>query len=359
MDVRLTPEQHALRDSVARVVGHHGVHAVGELDDTARASKLNTAIVAAGWRELRTDTGRGEPLASAVEVAIVAEELARGLGDAAFCGPILAAELRRLAGAPDTTTIETVLFDGKLAGLLGQSINGDQSTSKDRSIAIDAAGATSALLVVASGDHYNIGMFDLAAERTLLDLTRPSARPSSAEATRLVAEQQTPLSTEALTRWTAFGLALTAADLVGTMRGTIELATEYAKARQQYGVAVGSFQAVQHMLADALVAMEGSRSVTLHAAWAVDALAPDDALGAAALAKAYCARAARRVCETSIQVHGGIGNTWECLGHVYLRRALLSIDMLGGIGPSLKRVLAHHDVHGDAGSTQGGTDGLR
>ena len=75
-----------------------------------------------------------------------------------------------------------------------------------------------------------------------------------------------------------------------------------------------------------------SRSVSLHAAWAVDALPADDALAAAAVAKAYCARAARTVCETAIQVHGGIGNTWECLAHVYLRRALLSSDLLGGVG---------------------------
>jgi alkylation response protein AidB-like acyl-CoA dehydrogenase len=107
---------------------------------------------------------------------------------------------------------------------------------------------------------------------------------------------------------------------------------------------VGSFQAVQHMLADAFVAMEGSQSVSLHAAWAVDALAPTGALAAGAVAKAYCARAARAVCETVIQVHGGIGNTWECLAHVYLRRALLSIEMLGGVGPSLERVLAHHHI---------------
>jgi alkylation response protein AidB-like acyl-CoA dehydrogenase len=87
--------------------------------------------------------------------------------------------------------------------------------------------------------------------------------------------------------------------------------------------------------------MEGSRSLALHAAWAVDALEPQDAFAAAAAAKAYAARAARSVCETAIQVHGGIGNTWECLAHVYLRRALLSIDVLGGVGPNLDRVLAH------------------
>ena len=95
---------------------------------------------------------------------------------------------------------------------------------------------------------------------------------------------------------------------------------------------------------------EGARSVTLHAAWAVDALAPADALAAAAVAKAYCARAARTVCETAIQVHGGIGNTWECLAHVYLRRALLSSDLLGDVGVSLARVLEHQGI--------GGRDGL-
>ena len=139
---------------------------------------------------------------------------------------------------------------------------------------------------------------------------------------------------------------MTAADLVGTMRGAVALAADYAKDRRQYGQAIGSFQAVQHLLADAFVATEGSRSAALHAGWAVDALAPADALGAAAVAKAYGARAARSVCETAIQVHGGIGNTWECLAHVHLRRALLSSDVFGGAGPSLARVLAHRGIGG-------------
>ncbi len=152
-------------------------------------------------------------------------------------------------------------------------------------------------------------------------------------------------------RWHALGVALTSADLVGVMRGAIDLACAYATSRQQFGRPVGSFQAIQHLLADALVLMEGSRSVTRHAAWAVDALPADDALAAAAGAKAYCARSARSVCETSIQVHGGIGNTWECLAHVHLRRALLSSEILGGVGVNMARVLAHHGI--------GGGDGLR
>jgi alkylation response protein AidB-like acyl-CoA dehydrogenase len=147
-----------------------------------------------------------------------------------------------------------------------------------------------------------------------------------------------------LTAWTALGLALTSAELVGTMRGAVDLSVAYAKDRTQYGTAIGSFQAVQHLLADAFTLMEGARSIALHAAWAVDALPPEGALAAGAAAKAYCARAARTVCETAIQVHGGIGNTWECLAHVHLRRALLSIDVLGGVGPSLDRLMEHHGL---------------
>jgi alkylation response protein AidB-like acyl-CoA dehydrogenase len=170
-----------------------------------------------------------------------------------------------------------------------------------------------------------------------IDLTRPS---------RLVG-RATPvgeIGSDALVAWTALGLALTSAELVGVMRGAVDLAVGYARERTQYGSAIGSFQAVQHLLADAFTLTEGSRSIALHAAWAVDALPPGDAVAAGAAAKAYCARAARTVCETAIQVHGGIGNTWECMAHVFLRRALLSTDVLGGVGPSLERVLSHNGI---------------
>jgi alkylation response protein AidB-like acyl-CoA dehydrogenase len=144
-------------------------------------------------------------------------------------------------------------------------------------------------------------------------------------------------------------LAVACADLVGVMRGAVALAADYARERRQYGASIGSFQEVQHLLADAQVAMEGSRSIALHAAWAVDALPGPDALAAASSAKAYCGRAARAVCETAIQVHGGIGNTWECLAHVYLRRALLSTELFGGVGISLDRVLAGRGIGDDDG----------
>jgi alkylation response protein AidB-like acyl-CoA dehydrogenase len=217
-------------------------------------------------------------------------------------------------------------------------------------MAIDAHGAHQALVLVAAPDGNTLGRIELGEPAEPVDLTR-SVVPRRGTGWETIPEQGRRLTHDDLTAWMALGLAVTAAELVGTMRGACDLATGYAKDRRQYGRPVGSFQAVQHLLADALVAMEGARSTALHAAWAVDALPPPDALAAGAMAKAWCARAARSVCETAIQVHGGIGNTWECLAHVHLRRALLSIDVLGGTGPNLDRVLAHHGI--------GGSDGLR
>ena len=118
MDVRLSAEQVALRDAAAQVVDRLGVQTVAGLDDRERAMKLNAAVDASGWRELRTagDDGRA-PWASAVEVALVAEELGRGLADAPFLGATLAAELRRLAGAPPALEPETVALRGDLQAL--------------------------------------------------------------------------------------------------------------------------------------------------------------------------------------------------------------------------------------------------
>jgi alkylation response protein AidB-like acyl-CoA dehydrogenase len=169
------------------------------------------------------------------------------------------------------------------------------------------------------------------------DLTRAVHEVAPGTAVTLV-EGAGALTADDITAWTALGLALTSADLVGVMRGVLDVTVEYAGQRNQFGVPVGSFQAVQHLLADARCLMEGSFSVALHASWAVDNLAPAEACAAGRVAKAYCARAARTVCETAVQVHGGIGNTWECVVHVFLRRALLSSEWFGDDGEQLRHL---------------------
>ncbi len=321
MDVRLTAEERALRDSVVRVVQRLAPKTVGDLDDKERADKLDSAVAASGWRGLRTAGEEGKPWASGVAAAIVAEELARGGADAPYLGPVLAAELRRLSGAAAAVSCETVALTTDL-GRAGVGV------------AVDSAGAVNAVGV--RGDD----VVELSVGHGLpsIDLTRPSSATGAQGAT------VGALTGEGLARWMALGLAISCADLVGVMRGTLEMSIAYAKVRSQYGAPIGSFQAVQHLLADAHVAMEGSRSIGLYAAWAVDALPARESLAAAAAAKGYCSRAARSVCETAIQVHGGIGNTWECMAHVFLRRAVLSSDVLGGVGPNLDRVLAYRSI---------------
>jgi alkylation response protein AidB-like acyl-CoA dehydrogenase len=340
VDVRLSPEQVALRESAAQVVDRLGPATVAQLDDAERAGKLDAAVLAAGWRELRMPDDDGEPWASAVEVAVIAEELGRGLADAAFLGPTLAADLRRRVGAPATTAIATIVLSSDLSRLA--------EADDAHATAVDAQGASSALLLLPGERGRRLGVVPLGVATTSADLTRVARRQESQQATALEGQTR-PLEADDMARWQSLGLAVACADLVGTMRGALGLATEYAKERKQYGAAIGSFQAVQHMLADAHVATEGARSIALHAAWAVDALAADEALATCSAAKAYCASAARTVCETSIQVHGGIGNTWECLAHVFLRRALFSAEVLGGIGPNLERVLAARGIGGGNG----------
>lgn len=341
MDVRLSPEQVALRESAAQVVDRLGPSTVVQLDDSERAGKLDAAVTAAGWRELRTASDDGSPWASAVEVAVIAEELGRGIADAAFLGPTLAADLRRRSGAPPASANETVALGGDLARLA--------EADDEDVIAIDAHGAAAALLLMARDGGRALGAVSLGAEAPGADLTRPVARSGDGEQVRALEGQTRLLGADDLARWQSLGLAAACADLVGTMRGALALAIEYAKERKQYGATIGSFQAVQHLLADAHVATEGSRSIALHAAWAVDALPAAGAVAACSAAKAYCARAARLVCETSIQVHGGIGNTWDCLAHVFLRRALFSTEVLGGIGPNLDRVLGARGIGADRG----------
>jgi alkylation response protein AidB-like acyl-CoA dehydrogenase len=361
MDVRLSPEQRALRDSVGQVMGRLGPKAVADLDDEERSGKLDAAVAASGWRELRAAGSGSDPLASAVEAALVAEELARGLADTPFLGPTLAADLRRRAAAAPATAPETVLFrpdlsapatvDAGSASLSATAVDAGlpsvaTGSATPSAVAVDAGHASVALALEPGPAGARLATVPIEAASPRVDLTRPSGVPAAGACPARVTGTR-PLTEADLDSWTALGLALTCADLVGTMRGAVQLGCGYATVRRQYGSLIGSFQAVQHLLADAHVATEGSRSVALHAAWAVDALPPREALAAGAVAKAYCARAARTVCETVIQVHGGIGNTWDCLAHLFLRRSLLSADALGGVGLSLQRVMDHHAIGGD------------
>jgi alkylation response protein AidB-like acyl-CoA dehydrogenase len=316
VDTRPTAEQRELRRTARQLARDLGPATVADLDDETRTKRLAGAVADAGWRELRA--GDDGPLASGVEAAIVAEELGAALADVAYLGPVLAADLARRAGI--TLDSDAVLAYGTDLRTVG--------ADDDAAIAVDTAPETTTAYVVTQDRA--LARVPVTGTRIGADLTR-SVRATDRTATPVGGS----LTADDLASWYALGLALTSADLVGIMRGAIDLTVAYAADRKQFGTAVGSFQAVQHLLAEAHTLMEGSTSVAIHAAWAVDALDVDDALHAGRVAKAYCARAARTACETAIQVHGGIGNTWDCLAHVYLRRALLSSQWFGDDGVQL------------------------
>jgi alkylation response protein AidB-like acyl-CoA dehydrogenase len=111
-----------------------------------------------------------------------------------------------------------------------------------------------------------------------------------------------------------------AAMMLGAARRCLDMSVEYAKVREQFGQPIGSFQAIRHRCAEMLLEVENAHAATYYAAWALDAAADDAAL-AASVAKAYVSDAARKVCGEAIQVHGGIGFTWEYDLHLYFKRA--------------------------------------
>ena len=314
---------------------------MADLDDEARRARLAKAAESSGWFEFRGPGDDDGPLASGVEVAIVAQELGRAAADTPFLGPVVAADLARRAGAELGDEGTAVVLDPTLLDLAVVP-----ATGSSEGVAVDCAGMARGLLVASEDDDTcRIVTVAIADAAPATDLTR-----ALAAVTVLAGAQDTPIGeavdSAAIDHSRTLALAITVADLVGTMEGVLETTCEYAKERHQYGVAIGSFQAVQHLLAEARVLVEGSISLAQYAAWAVDALPPGEGLEAGAVAKAYCARAARTVCETAIQVHGGIGNTWECFVHVHLRRALLSSALLGDEGHHLRalarRRLGYH-----------------
>ena len=315
MDARLSPEQRELRAAAAKLAESLGPQSVRDLSANdgngagdvgdGRLARLEKAVAATGWRSLRSDG------ASGVEVAVVAEEFARGLVDVPFLGPALADGLQ-----PSTQPITIAVTPARTRSP-APTAAGSQTPQQRGIVAVDTRGISRALLL----DGNALLAARVGGVKAGVDLTRVSAE--------VVGPLQPvgELTADQAARWHALALVASTADLVGAARGTHALACDYAKVRAQYGHKIGTYQAVSHPLAEGLALIEGSESVLRHAAWAVDEAAPDDAIRAAKLAKVYCARAARTVCETSIQVHGGIGNTWECLAHVYLRRVLVATEL--------------------------------
>jgi alkylation response protein AidB-like acyl-CoA dehydrogenase len=335
MDTRETPEQAELRRTARRLARELGPRSVTDLDDQKRGERLGEAVREAGWLELRQDAGDGAPLASGVEAALIAEALAEAVSDVVFTGPVLAADLARRAGVRPVDGA-VVAFSSDLID--AAVVSGPATGTEIVAVDTPAQGPVAAYVLTPDADGHRLALVETDAASDGADLTRAVRRIPAGTAVRALPDPSRRLTRDDLEAWAALGLALTSADLVGGMRGVLDISVAYAQERKQYGVAIGSFQAVQHRLAEARCLLEGASSAATYPAWAVDALDPKEARAAGRVAKAYAARAARTVCETAVQVHGGMGNTWDCMVHVYLRRALLSSRWFGDDGEQLRQL---------------------
>jgi len=334
MDTRDTPEQAQLRRTARRLARELGPRTVADLDDRQRSGRLAAAVRDAGWLDLRQGDA-GDPFASGVEAAIIADALGEAAADVPFAGPILAADLARRAGVRPVDGA-VIAFDSNLID--AAVVSGPATDAPILAVDHAAQGRVSAYVLVPEDDGYRLALAQADAPRDGADLTRAIRSLPAGVPVLPVRDQSRRLTRDDVAAWAALGLALTSADLVGLMRGVLDVSVGYAQERKQYGVPIGSFQAVQHLLAEARCLIEAAFSAALYPAWAVDQLGCGEARTAGRVAKAYCARAARTVCETAVQVHGGIGNTWDCIVHVYLRRALLSSLWFGDDGEQLRQL---------------------
>ena len=258
---------------------------------------------------------------STVDASIVVEALGRSLLPVPYLGTAaLAGELLIAAGASAEVLERLATGDLRLAVGLTSDLSSLAVLGQPGDIVSFDGADADGVLVIGAGRRLTA----VAPGRRAvgLDITRESLRGSPNQ-TVDVGHLGGELSAEATARFYARALSLVAADLVGVMSAALDTAVAYAAGRVQFGVAIGTFQAVQHLAADQLVSLEGARSLAEYAAWAADELETDDALEAAYCAKAYCTKAGRTLCEAAIQIHGGMGITWDCMAHVYLKRALV------------------------------------
>ena len=350
----LTEEQEELRDSLRRFLADQSpmsrvrqMMETPEGYDRALWDRMAADLSLQGMAVPDTFGGAGF---GQVEMSIVMEELGRALVPSPFlASAVLAtnallalddAEARRellpsiaagrtiatLAVAEDggwdrSKVATTAVLDGEGWRIHGSKTPVVHGLDADLVVIVARAGGELGFFTV-DGDTPGLSRTGLAG----LDLTRrlASLEFSSAPARRLVCEDAAGALSHVLDlAWVAL-----AAEQLGGLQRCLEMSVDYARARAQFGRPIGSFQAVKHLCADMHVAMELARSAVRYAAWAADA-APYELPTAAGLARAYCSEAYFKVAADTIQVHGGIGFTWEHDAHLYYRRAKSSELLLG------------------------------
>lgn len=368
-EFHFTDEQRHLRSAVRRFCaenfGEQTIRRLMESDvrfDPTVWSRLGSELGVLGLEVSSDDGGAGGSL---VDQAVAVEEF----GACLACGPLFGTvylSIPALAACPEGRIRDSLLaslLDGERtaafavperAGIFDvdavtiSASSGLESTLTGTAQRVVDADAADCLLVAArSPDGVCLYTVDASADgvdRTPLvtmDLTRPQATVHlrDAAAQLIAGPDSTPVViAEAL----QVGSALLAVEQVGAAQHLLDLAVDYAKTRMQFGRQIGSFQAVKHRLADMLVDVEHARSAAYHAVWALAhatlADNPADATLAVSIAQATCSAAFSRIAADTIQVHGGIGFTWEHQAHLYFKRAATDAVLLGSAEQHRSRI---------------------
>jgi alkylation response protein AidB-like acyl-CoA dehydrogenase len=237
-----------------------------------------------------------------------------------------------LPGIADGSTIATLAEHGTVTAESSAATSESGALSGEQRFVIDGLLADPVVTIADAA----LFIAEPAARRRVewMDLTRPVAdlRFERAPGERLASSSEAVV--DAVLDRAAVALA---AEMLGAAERVLELTVDYAKQREQFGRPIGSFQAVKHRCADMLVDVESLRNAVYYAAWAIERGAPDASL-AASVAKAAACELAVRTCKSGIQVHGGIGFTWESDMHLFLKRCKANEVLFGDATHHRERV---------------------
>jgi len=302
MDFRLTDDQIALRDGIRSFCD--GQMPAEKLGALAEAGGFDRALWSGlaemgvfGLRAAESDGGVGLGMADAV---LVFSELARRLVPGPVVWTHLAAGL-----VPGATTGDTIVGGLDLSGALGEPYLVEHFAELDALLVLNADGVERLDPRALKSEAIATPLDPLTPLHHVLDLPAGECIGGGDLAARLRLE----------------GTALTAALALGVAEMSQELATAYAKQREQFGRAIAGFQSIKHMLADMFVRQEMARAAVWSAGATIDQAGVGDPARAVASAKVVAGDAAMKNARACIQIHGGMGYTWEMAPHYYLKRA--------------------------------------
>ncbi|MFE7422685.1 acyl-CoA dehydrogenase family protein [Rhodococcus sp. NPDC057529] len=337
-DLLYSDTEDALRDSVRRLLADRCSHelVVGAYDGTPAdfSGVWKSLAVELGLAGLLVPEELGGAGASAREAAVVMEEIGRAVAPVPYLSSAVLATVALLT-AGDTETVG-VLADGTTTGALTVGLatapgrftpavrrDGDSLTGTVTGVA-GAAEADILIVPVEGPDGLELhtvpaGTAGVTVTPVLaLDMTRPLSDVAFDAAASIRIDHGN--AADAVQEALVLGAALLASEQLGLAQWCFETTLAYVKDRTQFGRAVGSFQAIKHRLADLWLEVTSAAAAARYAADTA-ARGDADAEVAAAVAQAYCSGVAVHAAEECVQLHGGIGMTWEYPAHLYLKRA--------------------------------------